>query len=100
MCLLRIALPNLCQNINHFDAVDFSECHSEVSFDAQCMYILYAQSILKTGLLTYLNFMHTFLSKVPDNLKACLKFAYIATTKVLCKLDSKYCRVFTSYKVT
>ena len=27
MCLLRINLPNLCRNINHFDAVDFSECH-------------------------------------------------------------------------
>ena len=38
MCLLRINLPNLCPNMNHFDAVDFSECHSEeVSFDAQCM---------------------------------------------------------------
>ena len=39
MCLLRIDLPNLCPNMNHFDAVDFSECHSEevkVSFDAQC----------------------------------------------------------------
>ena len=29
MCLLRIKLPYLCLNINHFDAVDFSECHSE-----------------------------------------------------------------------
>ena len=29
MCLLRINLPNLCPNMNHFDAVDFSECHSE-----------------------------------------------------------------------
>ena len=27
MCLLRINLPNLCPNMNHFDAVDFSECH-------------------------------------------------------------------------
>ena len=29
MCLLRIHLPTLCPNMNHFDAVDFSECHSE-----------------------------------------------------------------------
>ena len=29
MCLLRMNLPNLCPNINHFNAVDFSECHSE-----------------------------------------------------------------------
>ena len=29
MCLLRINLPNLCPNMNHFDSVDFSECHSE-----------------------------------------------------------------------
>ena len=29
MCLLRIHLPNLCPNMNHFDGVDFSECHSE-----------------------------------------------------------------------
>ena len=29
MCLLRINLPNMCPNMNHFDAVDFSECHSE-----------------------------------------------------------------------
>ena len=29
MCLLRINLPNLCPNMNHFDAADFSECHSE-----------------------------------------------------------------------
>ena len=38
MCLLRIKLPYLCLNMNHFDAVDFSECHSEevmFSFDAQ-----------------------------------------------------------------
>ena len=27
--VLRINLPNLCPNMNHFDAVDFSECHSE-----------------------------------------------------------------------
>ena len=29
MCVLRINLPNLCTNMNHFNAVDFSECHSE-----------------------------------------------------------------------
>ena len=29
MCLLRINLPNMCPNLNHFDAVDFSECHCE-----------------------------------------------------------------------
>ena len=27
--ILRINLPNLSPNMNHFDAVDFSECHSE-----------------------------------------------------------------------
>ena len=34
MCLLRINLPNMCPNMNNFDTVDFSECHSEevVSF--------------------------------------------------------------------
>ena len=40
MCLWRINLPNLCPNMNHFDEVDFSECHSEEvisSFDAQCI---------------------------------------------------------------
>ena len=26
--LLRINLPNLCPNMNNFDSVDFSECHS------------------------------------------------------------------------
>ena len=31
MCLLRINLPNLCPDMNQFDAVDFSECHSERS---------------------------------------------------------------------
>ena len=37
MCLLRIDLPNLCPNMIHIHALDFSECHSEeVSFDAQC----------------------------------------------------------------
>ena len=41
MCLLRINLPNLCPNMNHFDAVDFSECHSEevVSFFWRSVYI-------------------------------------------------------------
>ena len=29
VCLLRINLPNLCPNMNYFDAVDFSEFHSE-----------------------------------------------------------------------
>ena len=41
MCLLRISLPNLCPTLNNFDAVDFSECHSEevISYlDAQCSY--------------------------------------------------------------
>ena len=27
--LIKIKLPYLCLNMNHFDAVDFSECHSE-----------------------------------------------------------------------
>ena len=41
MCLLRINLPNLCPNMNHFDAVDFSECHSEevISFFWRSVYI-------------------------------------------------------------
>ena len=42
-CLLRINLPNLCPDMNHFDAVDFSECHSEeVMFLltlSVCMYV-------------------------------------------------------------
>ena len=29
MCLLRINLPNLCPNMIHVDALDFSEWHSE-----------------------------------------------------------------------
>ena len=34
ICLLRTNLPNLCPNMIHVDALDFSECHSEevVSF--------------------------------------------------------------------
>ena len=41
MCLLRINLPNLCPNMNHFDEVDFSECHSEevISFFWRSVYI-------------------------------------------------------------
>ena len=41
MCLLRINLPNLCPNMNHFDAVDFSECHSEevISFFWRSVYL-------------------------------------------------------------
>ena len=40
MCLLRISLPNMCPNMNHFDAVDFSECHSEevISFFWRSVY--------------------------------------------------------------
>ena len=40
MCLSRINLPNLCPNMNHFDAVDFSECHSEevISFFWRSVY--------------------------------------------------------------
>ena len=40
MCLLRIKLPYLCLNMNHFDGVDFSECHSEevVSFFWRSVY--------------------------------------------------------------
>ena len=40
MCLLRINLPNLCPNMNNFDAVDFSECHSEevISFFGRSVY--------------------------------------------------------------
>ena len=42
MCLLRINLPNLCPNMNHFDAVDFSECYSEevISFFWRSVYML------------------------------------------------------------
>ena len=29
MCLSKMTLANLCQNMIHFDAVDFSECRSE-----------------------------------------------------------------------
>ena len=29
MCLLRINLPNLCPDMIHVDALDFSERHSE-----------------------------------------------------------------------
>ena len=41
MCLLRIHLPNLCPNMNHFNAVDFSECHSEevITFFWRSVYI-------------------------------------------------------------
>ena len=37
---LRINLPNLCPNMNHFDAVEFSECHSEevISFFWRSVY--------------------------------------------------------------
>ena len=40
MCLLRINLPILCPNMNHFDAVGFSECHSEevISFFWRSVY--------------------------------------------------------------
>ena len=40
MCLLRIHLPKLCPNMNHLDAVDFSECHSEevISFFWRSVY--------------------------------------------------------------
>ena len=41
MCLLRINLPNLCPNMNHFDAADFCECHSEevISFFWHSVYL-------------------------------------------------------------
>ena len=41
LCLLRINLPNLCPNMNHFDAADFSEWHSEevISFFWRSVYI-------------------------------------------------------------
>ena len=41
MCLLRINLPNLCPNMNNFDVVDFSECHSEevISFFWRSVYL-------------------------------------------------------------
>ena len=42
MCLLRIKLPYLCLNMNHFDAVNFNECHSEevISFFWRSVYLL------------------------------------------------------------
>ena len=41
MCFLRINVPNLCPSMNHFDAVDFSECHSEevISFFWRSVYM-------------------------------------------------------------
>ena len=41
MCLLRTNLPNLCPNIIHVDALDFSECHSEevISFFWHSVYL-------------------------------------------------------------
>ena len=41
VCLLRIKFPYLCLKLNHFDAVDFSECHSEevISFFWRSVYI-------------------------------------------------------------
>ena len=40
VCLIRINLPNLCPNIIHVDAVDFSECHSKevISFFWRSVY--------------------------------------------------------------
>ena len=51
MCLLRINLPNLCPNMNHFDAVDFSECHSEevISFFWRSVYMRTKVSIKITN---------------------------------------------------
>ena len=34
MCLLRMNLPNLCLNMNNFDAVECSKCHSEHAEEA------------------------------------------------------------------
>ena len=41
LCLWRINLPNLCPNMNHFDAVYISECHSEevISFFWRSVYM-------------------------------------------------------------
>ena len=41
MCLLRRTSANLCSNMIHFDAVDFSECHSEevISFFWRSVYV-------------------------------------------------------------
>ena len=57
MCLLRINLPNLCPNMNHFDVVDFSECHSEevISFFWRSVY-MYMYFILQT----FINLLHQF----------------------------------------
>ena len=42
MCLLRMTLPNLCPNMIHVDALDFSEWHSEevISFFWRSVYFV------------------------------------------------------------
>ena len=62
--LIRINLPNLCPNMNHFDAVDFSECHSEevISFFwcsvYMYMYVQYNTCIFRLFLLTSFKIIH------------------------------------------
>ena len=64
MCLLRIHLPNLCPNMNHFDSVDFSECHSEevISFFWRSVYVYQAlaRAYLKSNLWKLWCSMHVF----------------------------------------
>ena len=47
MCLLRINLPNLCPNMIHVDALDFSEWHPEevISFFWRSVYYRYTLEI-------------------------------------------------------
>ena len=55
MCLLRIHLPNLCPNMNHFDAVDFSECQAEevISFFWRSVYkLLYCHGTFQCHVVT------------------------------------------------
>ena len=57
MCLLRINLPNLCPNMNNFDAVDFSECHSE-----EVMFLL----TLSVYIYIYIYIMYIYIYKRND----------------------------------
>ena len=66
MCLLSINLSNLCPNMNHFDAVDFSECHSEevISFFWRSVYFQHLLVILKTYFVSWESEVHYHYSKM------------------------------------
>ena len=49
MCLLRTQLPNLCQNMIHVDALDFSECHSEEVTLSVCNFGYIIQWVARIG---------------------------------------------------